>query len=153
MTLTAEYSEITTKNADYFKIIATTSAHWSSHTRHLHRRSINKRKNSRHARHAHSHTFRHIRTLTHMTVSMHASLYSSHTSWKKKEKQLQFMHYAWERKKKSSMWNKLLPKKSERGTGEAESQGQWRQPLLQLLWARAATITTGSLNLTIDALA
>ena len=36
--------------------------------------------------------------------------------------------------KKYNVKNKLLPKKSERGrsTSEAESQGQWRQPLLQL---------------------
>ena len=38
---------------------------------------------------------------------------------------------------------------SERGTSEAESQGQWREPLIEVLGARAATITTGSLNLTI----
>ena len=56
-------------------------------------------------------------------------------------------------KKKIQCKTKLLPKKSERGTSEAESQGQWRQPLLQLLGARADTITTGSLNLTINALA
>ena len=36
--------------------------------------------------HAHSHSFRHIRTLTHMTVSTHAYLYSSHTSWEKNTK-------------------------------------------------------------------
>ena len=62
------------------------------------------------------------------------------------------MHYACKKKKEVNV-NKLPPKKSERGTSEAESQGQWRQPLLQLFGARAATITTGSLNLTIDALA
>ena len=36
--------------------------------------------------HAHSHAFRHICTLTHMTVSTHAYLCSSHTSWRKKRK-------------------------------------------------------------------
>ena len=75
--------------------------------------------------HAHSHAFRHIRTLTHMTVSTH--LHSSHTSWKKNQ-----VHALRFKKKKNSMYNKFPPKKSERGTSEAESQGQWRQPLLQL---------------------
>ena len=51
--------------------------------------------------HAHSHAFRHIRTLTHMTVSTHAYFYSFHTSWRKKKTQkrekIQFMHYAWKK--------------------------------------------------------
>ena len=91
--LTVEYSELTAKNVEHCKIIATTSAHWVTPARtqeeHKQKKKISPRP------HAHSHTFRHIRTLTHMTVSTHAYLYSSHTSWKWEK--LQFMQYAWKK--------------------------------------------------------
>ena len=83
MTLTVEYSEMTAKNVEHFKLTTTPrQAHTESHT-HVHRKSINKRKKISPRPHANSHTFRHIRTLTHMTVSTHAYLYSSDKSWTK----------------------------------------------------------------------
>ena len=146
MTLTVEYSEMTAKIVEHFKITATTSANWGIPART--QEEYKQKKIFSPRPHAHSHAFRHIRTLTHMTVSTHTYLYPSHTSWKEKKNPVHAL-----RLKKKSMQNKLLPKKSERGPSEAESQGQWRQPLLQLLGARAATITTGSFTLTIDTLA
>ena len=156
MTLTVEYSEMTAKIVEHFKITATTSANWGIPART--QEEYKQKKHFSPRPHAHSHAFWHIRTLTHMTVSTHAYLYSSHTSWRKKKKRKTQKKeknpgHALRLEKKKINVNKLLPKKSERGTSEAESQGQWRQPLLHILGARAATITTGSFNLTIDTLA
>ena len=95
MTLTVEYSEMTAKNVEHFTITATTSADWVIPARTQEEYKQKKKFSPR--PYAHSHAFRHIRTLTHMTVGTHAYLHSSHTSWKKKK--LQFMHYAWKKKK------------------------------------------------------
>ena len=72
---------MTTKNVEHFKITATTSAHWVIPARTQEEYKQKKKFSPR--PHAHSHAFRHIRTLTHMTVSTHAYLHSSHTSWEK----------------------------------------------------------------------
>ena len=66
-----------------FQITATTSANWGIPART--QEEYKQKKNFLPRPHAHSHAFRHIRTLTHMTVSTHAYLYSSHTSWKEKK--------------------------------------------------------------------
>ena len=84
MTLTVEYSEMTAKIAEHFKITATTSANWGIPART--QEEYKQKKNFSPRPHAHSHAFRHIRTLTNMTVSTHAYLYSSHTSWEKKKR-------------------------------------------------------------------
>ena len=153
MTLTVEYSEMTAKIVEHFKITATTSANWDIPART--QEECKQKKSFSPRPHAHSHAFRHIRTLTHMTVSTHAYLYSSHTSWRKKgnhKKGKKNPAHALRLKKKINV-KQASTLKRVRGTSEAESQGQWRQPLLQLLGAHAATITTGSFNLTIDTLA
>ena len=96
MTLTVEYSEMTDKIVEHIKIAATTSANWGipacTQDEYKQKKKFSPRP------HAHSPAFRHIRTLTHMTVSTHAYLYSSHTSWKEKQKKIQFMHNAWKKK-------------------------------------------------------
>ena len=84
MTLTVEYSEMTANIVEHFKITATTSANWGIPART--QEEYKQKKNFSPRPHAHSHAFRHIRTLTHMTVSTHTYLYSSHTSWKEKKK-------------------------------------------------------------------
>ena len=72
------------------------------------------------------------------------------------------MHYAWKKEKKKKKKEKKQCKTSFYLKRVREvpvkpkvkvSEGNRFLPLLQLLGARAATITTGSLNLTIDALA
>ena len=103
MTLTVEYSEMTAKIVEHFKITATTNANWGIPARTQEEYKQKKKFSPR--PHGHSHAFWHIRTLTHMTVSRHTYLYSSHTSWKEKhthshKKRIQFMHYAWRRRKK-----------------------------------------------------
>ena len=72
MTLSVEYSEMTAKIVEHFKIFATTSANWGipAHTQ----EEYKQKKNFSPRPHTHSHVFRHIRTLTHMTVSMHTYL-------------------------------------------------------------------------------
>ena len=84
MTLTVEYSEMTATNVEHFKITATTSANWVIPARTQEEYKQKKKFSPR--PHAHSHAFRHIRTLTYLTVSTHAYLHSSHTSWKRKKK-------------------------------------------------------------------
>ena len=84
MTLTVEYSEMTATNVEHFKITATASANWVIPARTQEEYKQKKKFSPR--PHAHSHAFRHIRTLTYLTVSTHAYLHSSHTSWKKKKK-------------------------------------------------------------------
>ena len=62
MTLTVEYSEMTAKIVEQFKITATTRANWGIPAR---TQEENKQKKNFSPRpHAHSHAFRHIRTLT-----------------------------------------------------------------------------------------
>ena len=98
MTLTVEYSEMNAKNVEHFKITATTSAHWVIPARtqeeYKQKEKISPRP------HAHSHVFRRIRTLTYMTVSTRAYLYSSHTSWKEKKKKKNTAVHALRFKKK-----------------------------------------------------
>ena len=98
MTLTVEYSEMTAKIAEHFKITATTSAKWGKPART--QEEYKQKKNFSPRPHAHSHAFRHIRTLTHMTVSTHAYLYSSHTSWKVKHTKKNPVHALRFKKKK-----------------------------------------------------
>ena len=67
MTLTVEYSEMTSTNVEHFKITATTSANWVIPARTQEEYKQKKKFSPR--PHAHSHAFRHIRTLTYLTVS------------------------------------------------------------------------------------
>ena len=71
MTLTVEYSEMTVKIVKHFIITATTSANWGIPART--QEEYKQKKNFSPRPHAHSHAFRHIRTLTHMTARMHTS--------------------------------------------------------------------------------
>ena len=100
MTPTVEYSEMTAKIVEHFKITATTSANWGIPART--QEEYKQKKHFSPRPHAHSHAFRHIRTLTHMTVSMHAYLYSSHTSWRKKKKKKKKKNTKKGKKKSSS---------------------------------------------------
>ena len=84
MTLTVEYSEMTATNVEHFKITATTSANWVIPARTQEEYKQKKKFSPR--PHAHSHAFRHIRTLTYLTVSTHVYVHSSHVLEKKNEK-------------------------------------------------------------------
>ena len=72
----------TATNVEHFKITATASANRVIPARTQEEYKQKKKFSPR--PHAHSHAFRHIRTLTYLTVSTHAYLHSSHTSWEKK---------------------------------------------------------------------
>ena len=73
MTLTVEYSEMTATNVEHFKITATTSANWVIPARTQEEYKQKKKFSPR--PHAHSHAFRHIRTLIYLTVSTHPYLH------------------------------------------------------------------------------
>ena len=147
MMLTVEYSEMTAKIVKHFKITATTSANWGIPARTQEEYKQKKKFSPR--PHAHSHVFRHIRTLTHMTVSTHAYLYSSHTSWKEKKNPVHALRFKNKIQCETSFYLKRVREVPVKPKVKV-SEGSRRS---QLLGARTATITTGSLNLTIGTLA
>ena len=146
MTLTVENSEMTSKNVEHFKITAMTSVHWVIPARTQEEYKQKKKFSPR--PHAHSHTFRHISTLTHMTVAhMHTStLLTCLTCLGKKKTLLTHLGNKTKQKKKkkkknSSSCTVRLKKKIQCKTSFylkrvreryqwSRGQGQWRQPLL-----------------------
>ena len=102
MTLTVEYSEMTATNVEHFKITATTSANWVIPARTQEEHKQKKKFSPR--PHAHSHAFRHIRTLTYLTVGTHTSTLLTRLVKKKKKK----------KKKNSSSCTTLVKKKKKK---------------------------------------